>query len=259
MKLSMDDIRLLLSLVKNDLKSRYSGSALGLVWAFVQPLVTVVVFWFVFTGMRNPPVDDVPFILWFVAAYIPWTFFNDGLLSTTNVFYEYSYLVKKMKFKIWLLPIIKLLSSFCIHMFLLLFVFFLYIIYGYTPTVAWISVLYYSVCVFALLIGLAYFVGAISVFFKDAAQLINILLQLGFWMTPVFWSPTTMNEKVMKVLRFNPLYYVMEGNRASLINGVGFWSRPIMETVYFWIFSFIMLVIGTKVYRNLRAHFSDLL
>ena len=68
-----------------------------------------------------------------------------------------------------------------------------------------------------------------------------------------------MNEKVMKVLRFNPLYYVMEGNRASLINGVGFWSRPITETVYFWIFSFIMLVIGTKVYRNLRAHFSDLL
>ena len=112
MKVSKDDIRLVLSLVKNDLKSRYSGSALGLVWAFVQPLITVLVFWFVFTGFRNAPVDNVPFIIWFVAAYIPWTFFNDGLLSTTNVFYEYSYLVKKMKFKIWLLPIIKLLSSF---------------------------------------------------------------------------------------------------------------------------------------------------
>lgn len=259
MKISKDEIRLVLSLVKNDLKSRYSGSALGLVWAFVQPLITVMVFWFVFTGFKNPPVDDVQFIIWFVAAYIPWTFFNDGLLSTTNVFYEYSYLVKKMKFKIWLLPLIKLLSSFCIHVFLLLFVFLMYLIYGYTPNIAWISVFYYSFCVFALLIGLAYCVGAVAVFFKDAAQLVNIILQLGFWMTPVFWNPATMSGKVLKILSFNPLYYVMEGNRAALIYSVGFWNRPILGTVYFWGFTLAMFIIGTKVYRNLRVHFSDLL
>ncbi len=260
MRFTKEEIKLLLSLVKNDLKSRYSGSALGLTWAYVQPLVTVLVFWYVFqVGFRNPPVNNVEFILWFVAGYIPWTYFNDGLLSSTNVFYEYSYLVKKMKFKVWQLPIIKVLSSFCIHVFLLLFVFFLYLIYGYRPSIAWISVPYYSLCVMALLIGNAYLVGALSVFFKDAGQLVNILLQIGFWLTPVFWSPSTMNEKVLKVLRFNPLYYVFEGNRAALIEGVGFWRQSPLMTAYFWVFAIAVMLVGRKVYLGLRVHFSDLL
>ena len=255
-----EQLTLLFTLVKNDLKSRYSGSALGIVWAYVQPLVTVLVFWYVFqVGFRNPPVNDVQFILWFVAGYIPWTFFNDGLLSSTNVFYEYSYLVKKIKFKVRLLPIIKVLSSFCIHVFLLVFVLVLYLIYGYRPTVAWISVIYYSICIMALLVGFAYMVGALSVFFKDAGQLVTILLQIGFWLTPVFWSPSTMSDKVLKVLKFNPLYYVMEGNRAALIEGTAFWQRPILGTLYFWAFSMVLFLIGAKVYKKLRPHFSDLL
>lgn len=260
MRITKEDIRLLASLVKNDLKSRYSGSALGIFWAYVQPLVTVLVFWYVFqVGFRNPPVNNVQFILWFVAGYIPWTYFNDGLLSTANVFYEYSYLVKKMKFKVWQLPLIKILSSFCIHIFLLLFVIVLYLIYGYRPSIAWISVLYYSFCVMALLVGCAYIVSAISVFFKDAAQLVGILLQIGFWLTPVFWAPNTMNENVLRILKFNPLYYVFEGNRAALIENAGFWQRSLPMTAYFWGVVLLIMLVGAGVYRKLRVHFSDLL
>lgn len=260
MHFSKQDIRLVLSLVKNDLKSRYSGSALGIVWAYVQPLVTIFVFWYVFqVGFRNPPVNNIEFILWFVAGYMPWTFFNDGLISSANVFYEYSYLVKKMKFKVWLLPIIKVLSSFCIHIVLIALMILLYILYGHSPSVAWISVLYYSGCVMALLIGNAYFVGAVSVFFRDAGQLVAVLLQLGFWVTPIFWNPATMNENVMKVLRLNPLYYIIEGNRAALINNVGFWQQPLAMTLYFWAVVAIVFFVGYKVYRGLRPHFSDLL
>lgn len=252
--------QLLFTLVKNDLKSRYSGSALGIFWAYVQPLVTVLVFWYVFqVGFRNPPVNNVQFILWFVAGYIPWTYFNDGVLSSANVFYEYSYLVKKIKFKVWQLPLIKVLSSFCIHIFLLLFVFMLYLVYGYKPTLAWLSVPYYSLCIMALLIGNAYLVGSLSVFFKDASQLVNILLQIGFWLTPVFWSPQSMSGKVLSILKFNPLYYVIEGNRKALIEGSGFWTRSLPATAYFWGFVLVMLLIGSKVYKKLRVHFSDLL
>ena len=259
-RFSRKNIRLLLSLVKNDLKSRYSGSALGVLWAYVQPLVTVMVFWYVFqVGFRNPPVNNVEFILWFVAGYIPWTFFNDGILSSANVFYEYSFLVKKMKFQVWLLPAVKVMSSFCIHIVLMLFVVALYLIYGYRPGLAWVSVIYYSFCVMALLIGSSYFVGSISVFFKDARQLIGIILQLGFWVTPVFWGTDSMNEKVLCVLRFNPLFYIFEGNRAALIENEGFWQQSVYMTLYFWVFVLVLLFIGGKTYRKLRVHFSDLL
>ena len=74
----LNDIRMFFQLTQNDLKARYSGSAFGLVWAYVQPLVTVLVFWYVFqVGFRNPPVSNIEYILWFAAGYIPWTFFSD--------------------------------------------------------------------------------------------------------------------------------------------------------------------------------------
>ncbi|WP_418695020.1 ABC transporter permease, partial [Agathobaculum sp.] len=116
--------KLIFELAKNDFKAKYAGSFLGVVWAFVQPLVTVLVMWFVFEkGFRSKPVDDVPFILWFVPAYIPWIFFSDMLASTTNCLYEYSYLVKKVKFRVSVLPIVKIMSATFVHLFFIVFIF----------------------------------------------------------------------------------------------------------------------------------------
>lgn len=255
-----DEFKLVSKLVKNDLKSRYSGSAFGIVWAYVQPLVTVLVFWYVFQlGFRNPPVDNIEYILWFIAGYIPWTYFNDGVLSSTNVFYEYSYLVMKMKFSVWQLPIIKVLASLCIHMFFIVFIIGMYFLYGYSFRISWLSIFYYSLCITILLIGLAYLVASLSVFIKDAAQMVNIILQIGFWLTPIFWSDNSMNESVLHILKFNPMYYVIDGYRDALINGISFWQQPVYMTVYFWVATALLILIGLKVYNNLKGHFADLL
>ncbi|MCR4648165.1 MAG: ABC transporter permease [Lachnospiraceae bacterium] len=251
---------MIIKLTGNDLKARYSGSALGLFWAYVQPLVTMLVFWFVFqVGFRNPPVSNVEYILWFAAGFVPWTFFSDGIMSSSFVFYEYSYLVKKMKFNVWLLPMIKVTSSFCIHFFLLLFLIGLYLFYGHKPSFTWFGVLYYSFCVFALLIGNAYLVGALSVFFKDATQMVNVIMQIGFWVTPVFWSDEAIGEGVLNILKLNPMHYVLTGYRNTLIYSDPFKAGTLGETIYFWCFVLVMTFVGTFVYRKLRKHFSDLL
>lgn len=88
---------LIFELSKNDFKTKYAGSYLGIVWAFVQPIVTVLVYWFVFEiGLRSGSVGDTPFVLWMVAGLVPWFFFSDTLNSGTNALIEYSYLVKKL-------------------------------------------------------------------------------------------------------------------------------------------------------------------
>ena len=103
---------MLLALASNDLRAKFAASFLGVIWAFIQPLVTILVFWFVFQlGFRNPPVDDVPFILWFIPAYLVWTFFTEGLLAASNCLMEYSYLVKKVNFRVSIIPLVKVLSS----------------------------------------------------------------------------------------------------------------------------------------------------
>lgn len=253
-------ILLLKKLVRNDLKSRYSGSAFGVVWAFVQPLVTILVFWFVFqVGFRNPPVANIQFILWYIAAFIPWTYFNDAVMSSSNVMYEYSFLVKKMKFKVWLLPIVKVFSSLYIHLFFLAFIMFMYLIYGYSFQFSWLSMVYYSFAMTILLIGIAYVVSSFAVFLKDATQMVNIVLQIGFWMTPIFWADSSLNENVLHVLRLNPLYYIVTGYRDALISGIPFWEHSAKSTVYYWVVAFLMLVLGAKIYNTLKDHFSDLL
>lgn len=253
-------VNLTRKLVRNDLKSRYSGSVFGVVWAYIQPLVTILVFWYVFQiGFKNPPVNNIEYILWFIAGYIPWTFFNDGVMSSTNVLYEYSYLVKKMKFKVWTLPIIKVLSSLYIHLFFIVFIIGMYFLYGYPLRLSWISILYYSGCLIVLLIGIAYLVSSLAVFFKDASQLVNVILQIGFWLTPVFWSDASMNQTALRVLKRNPLYYIIDGYREALINGVGFWQKPLGETLYYWIVTAVVVLLGVKVYQKLKMHFADLL
>ncbi len=254
------DMGLLLDLVSNDLKSRYSGSAFGVAWAFVQPLVTILVFWYVFQmGFKNPPVDNVAYILWFIAGYIPWSFFNDAVMSSANVFYEYTFLVKKMKFQIWQLPIVKVLSSLYIHFYFIGFIIGMYLLYGSEFHFAWLSVFYYSFCLAVIVIGIAFLVSSVSVFIKDATQLVGIVLQIGFWLTPVFWSSNSMRDGILKFMKLNPLYYIIEGYRSALVDNVGFISFAPDMRMYFWGVAILILVAGAYSFRTLKVHFADLL
>ena len=98
-------------LAKNDFRTKYAGSYLGIIWAFIQPVVTVLVYWFVFeVGFRaGENTLPVPFVLYLIAGIVPWFFFQDGLIGGTNSMLEYSYLVKKVVFQISVLPVVKII------------------------------------------------------------------------------------------------------------------------------------------------------
>ena len=106
---------LIFQLAKNDFKKKYAGSYLGIVWAFVQPVVTVMVYWFVFGMIRSSSPRPVPFVLWLIAGLIPWFFFQDGLINGTNALLQYNYLVKKVVFRIDILPMVKVVSAVSVH------------------------------------------------------------------------------------------------------------------------------------------------
>ena len=189
--------RLVAKLAKNDFKTRYAGSYLGIVWAFIQPVITILVYWFVFSvGFRSGTGDlGVPFVLYLVAGIVPWFFFQDALMGGTNSLLEYNYLVKKVVFNISVLPVVKIISAMFVHAFFVLFTIILYAAYGKFPDFYYLQIIYYSVCVFILVLGLSYATSAIVIFFRDLTQIINIVLQVGVWLTPIMWiveaSPLT--------------------------------------------------------------------
>lgn len=251
---------MLFKLSKNDIKSRYAGSFFGVVWAFIQPLVTIFVFWFVFqVGFRNPPVDNVEFILWLITGYLPWTYFSDGLMSSSGCLYEYGYLVKKVKFRTSLLPLVKILSALFIHIFFIFFIWFMFLIYGHPFKLIWFQSIYFSFCLTILLIGMSWIMSSVSVFFKDFSQIVNIILQIGFWLTPVFWDAEKMATPfVNKILKINPMYYIIQGYRDTFINEYAIWHRQYIG-LYFWAVTLVMFVFGAIIYRKLRPHFADVL
>lgn len=251
---------LIWSLAKNDFKTKFAGSYLGIIWAFIQPIVTILVYWFVFQiGLKSSsPIKDIPFAFWFIVGLVPWFFFQEALLNATNCMIEYSYLVKKVVFKISMLPIVKIVSALFVHLVFIMFLFGVATAYGFYPSKYTVQVIYYSFCIFFFVLGLAYATCAIVIFFKDLGQLINIFLQIGMWMTPIMWSYTIIPEQYQWIVKLNPMYYVVEGYRDSFIKNVWFFENY-FQTIYFWIVTLGLFACGAMIFRKLKPHFADVL
>ena len=251
---------ILSQLIKRDFKSRYLGSVIGLLWAFIHPAVTIGVLWFVFQmGFKAKPIDGgCPFILWLSCGMIPWFFIAEVLSSATGSVIEHSYLVKKVAFKVGLLPIVKIASAAIVHLFFIFIIFLMFCIYKYTPSLYNLQVYYYFFCSVILLLGVTWLTSSIVIFFKDTAQIIQVIIQFGFWGTPIFWSVSNLSPKWQWVFKLNPAYYITEGFRYSFIYKVGFWEHW-RWGLYFWTVTGIMFVVGGVVFMKLKRHFADVI
>ena len=251
--------RLILEMTKKDFEAKYLGSYLGIVWAFIQPTINILIFWFVFeVGFKSKPVENFPFILWFLSGILPWFFFSESVASATTSIVDYSYLVKKVVFQVSILPIIKLLSAACIHLFFIGVLFIIFKIYGYNPVIYNLQVFYYLFATFVLVLGISWITSSVLVFLRDIGQVVNMTLQFLFWLTPVFWSIGMVPEKYHRILQLNPVYYIIQGYRDSFIYHKWFWE-DIYSTAYFWIITLSLLLVGAILFSRLRPHFADVL
>ena len=142
-------------LIKNDFKNKYAGSFFGVFWAFVQPVVIILLYWFVFQiAFGSGDEDGAPFVLWLMAGLVPWFFFSEAWMNATSSFIEYSYLVKKVVFDIKLLPFVKVASSLYVHVF---FVFVMIVCYAAAGRFPGFTI--------AILFNMFIFIGACIVLF----------------------------------------------------------------------------------------------
>ena len=247
-------------LAKNDFQARFAGNYLGIIWAFIQPFITMLLYWFVFqVGLRAGKVSEYPFILFLMSGLIPWFYFSEALNGATNTLLEYSYLVKKVVFNVEILPAIKLVSSIFVHFFFVAFIMVICAVYGYMPDLYDIQLIYYILCMVLLLLGVSYVTAACTAFMRDTAQLVNIFLTMGIWITPIMWNPeAVLPEWLHRIFQINPIYYIVDGFRDALLNKVWFWEKPAW-TIYFWCVTILIYIIGIKMFNRLKSHFADVL
>jgi lipopolysaccharide transport system permease protein/teichoic acid transport system permease protein len=107
-------------------------------------------------------------------------------------------------------------------------------------------------------LGLSFAVSALHVFIRDVGPIVSVALQVGFWATPIFWDVNIMPLKVQFIFKLNPMFYIIQGYRESFIYFHPFWTHP-YQTLYFWIITSLVFVIGALIFKKLKPQFADVL
>lgn len=252
-----NDRRLLLELSKKDMKRRFAGTYFGIFWVFLQPLLTIIIYWMVFQfGFRSGDVGEIPFVLWFISGMISWLFISEAIMCASNSFLDYNYLIQKVKFNINILPLVKILSSLYIHLFFIIIALIICAFFQIYPSIMLLQLVYYIVATVAFIFALSLITSSIVVFFRDMSQIINILLLLGMWGTPIAWNISSFSPQIQDFLRLNPFFYLVEGYRDSILERNWFWEKSFLG-IYFWTITAGMLIIGIKLYIKLKPYFAD--
>jgi lipopolysaccharide transport system permease protein len=250
---------LILEMAKRDIAQNQVGSLLGFIWTFINPLVLICILWIVFSiGFKTPTVTGVPFVVWLTAGLIVWNAFSESLNGATISVRTNPHLVKKILFPLSILPVVKLVASLMVHLVFILILIALILLHGLPGSFYWFQCVYYLGAMLIFVLGLSWLTSSLFVYIRDIGQVVAILLQFGFWATPIFWPLDYMPESVRIWFKLNPMFYVVQGYRESFLSFVPFWHHPTL-TIYFWSVTAVMFVLGAIVFQRLRPSFTDLL
>lgn len=251
------------TLVLGDFVQNYLSSYLGFIWAFLGPMITLTILAVVFeVGFRVPAVNSsgTAFIVWLACGMIPWLYIADGLSVAATSILSYSFLVSKVgKFRIMLLPLIRIAAAGIIHCVLLIFLCILLFYFDIGPSWYWLQLPMYLVCIYSFLVSIGLWTSSLSIFVPDIPNLLNIIINLGFWTTPILWNVSMLPKQWNWVLTINPAYYLVQGYRDTFIEHRWIWERPIMEHVSFFIWVVVIGWLGSCVFKKLRPYFADVL
>jgi ABC-type polysaccharide/polyol phosphate export permease len=243
------------SLVARDLKARYRGSVLGVVWSFVNPLLLLLIYTFVFSvvlrGFRGGGME--PFALFMFCGILPWTWFSTSLLESSNVLIAGGNLIRKVLFPAEVLPIVTVLAG-LVHFLLGLPILAAFLVY-YRAQVSMypLDLLWFPVVVLvqlALTVGLALMASAVTVHFRDVRDLLANVLTLWFFATPIIYPISVVSGRVEQYLNLNPFTHLAIAYQEILFVPGPYraWSRLLIVGVA----SFLVLLLGYFVFDRLR-------
>jgi ABC-type polysaccharide/polyol phosphate export permease len=248
---------LLMTLCFREFEKRYIKNFFGFIWAILDPLAFIVILYLVFGeryGNKDP--NTIPFIVYLITGYIAFNFFNDSIMAITVTIKEHSFLLKKVNFRVAILPIVTVLSNLFVHGIVLIIAVVALLINHIHLSWYWFQLFYYIMALSIFLIAAGWLTSSIYLFFPDIKNIISIITRILFFLTPIFWNMNGLPPNTQFILKLNPVYYIVNGYRDSFLYNKGFWEHPLL-TLYFWVVCFICLIVGVAVFKKLRPHFAD--
>ena len=247
---------LLYFLTWRDIKVRYKQTALGALWAIIQPFFTMVVFSLFFGRLAKIPSDGIPYPLFSFAALVPWTFFANGLNLSSNSLVGSANLITKVYFPRLIIPISSILSG--LVDFTIAFIVFLGMIfyYGICPTTSVIWLPLFLLLGLATALGVGLWLSALNVKFRDVRYIIPFLTQFWLFATPIAYPSSLLSEPWKTVYGINPMVGVVEGFRWALL---GTDTAPGAMIFVSALVSLALLISGTYYFKRMEKSFADII
>lgn len=208
---------LLYFLIWRDVKVRYKQTVLGVAWAIIQPVFTMVVFSLFFGRLAKMPPDGIPYPLFSYAALVPWTFFAQGLTLASNSLVGSANLIKKVYFPRLSVPIAAVTSGLIDFSIAFIVLLGMMLYYGIVPTinVSWLPFLLLLTLMTSL--GVSLWLSALNVQFRDVRYILPFLTQLWLFATPIAYPSSLLSEPWRTLYSLNPMVGVVEGFRWALL------------------------------------------
>jgi lipopolysaccharide transport system permease protein len=244
---------LLYSFTWRDVKIRYKQTALGFLWAIIQPLFMMLIFTVFFGRLAKIPSDGIPYPLFVLAALLPWTLFAEGITRSTSSMITNANIMTKVYFPRLIMPLSGILSPLVDFVFSFLILVIMMALYGFIPTLNIIFLPLFILLALATSLGIGLWLSALNVQYRDFQYTIPFLIQLGLFASPVVYPASLVPESVRFLYGLNPMAGVIEGFRWALL-GTQIPGAMILVSVGMVA---LLLVSGAFYFRKMEQYYAD--
>ena len=238
--------------IKKEIRGKYKGSWLGVLWTFLNPLLMLAVYAFVFPYILRVNVDN--YTIFMIVALIPWNFFTTAIQSGTGSVVANGNILKKVYFPREIIPI-SITTSQLVNFLITCIIMAVFIIFsgvGFS-----VHVLLFPLLVliqYVLILGLTFILSALTVFVRDIDHFVSVILMLGFYATPIVYQGEMLPKKFQILLKLNPMAQLVEAYRSILY----YHRMPDMTMLIIWgLGSVALLVIGYLIFKKLEKSFVE--
>jgi len=245
---------LLFNLARREITQRYKQSILGYAWVILNPLFQLLVLTFVFSTIFRVSSFSVPYIIFLMVGLLPWNFFATSLSSASNALVGNSSLITKIYFPREILvygTIIAKIVDF-LYSCLILILFFIFFKIPLTPQTIWVIPIFAIQLIFTAALSLL--IASFNLFYRDIQYLLNLIISLWFYLTPILYPIEQFPEKYRFIFIFNPMSVIINAYRQTVLGG----GEPNLNSLGIATITSIMLfVISFLIFKKTEGKFAD--
>ncbi|HPH31533.1 MAG TPA: ABC transporter permease [Chitinophagaceae bacterium] len=242
-----------------DIKVRYKQTTLGVLWAIIRPLLTMIIFTFVFGKVAKMEVQSVvPYALIVFAGLLPWQFFSNALTESSNSLVGNERLVTKVYFPRMIIPASSVITSFIDFLISFAILLVLFVVYQYMPSARIFWMPLFWIMAFLASFGPGLYLTAMNVKYRDFRYIIPFIVQFGLFISPVGYTSAQIPEKYQAIYALNPMVGVIDGFRWCIVKDA---PNPMLHYPFYISLAVIVFFLALAVYqfRKMEKNFADLI